>query len=425
MKQTYITRGAFALSSIALTALALSSFAAVSAADKPAGKYDKDPKHQLPKPDTNAPDQKKPVKVFILSGQSNMAGPASVKTFDSLASDPKTAPLLKEMRNADGTPRVCDKVWISSLQSKYPAQTKSGKLSVGYGFNKEKFGPEFTFGITMEKRLGEPILIIKPAWGGKSLHTNFRPPSAGPYVFTEQQIAALKKAGRNIEEAKAQKAEATGVFYRLMMQHIKNVLSDISKVSPDYDPKQGYELTGFVWFQGWNDMVDKETYPDRDKPGGYDLYSKLMADFIRDVRKDLNAPKMPFVIGVMGVGGDEANPNFRNAQAAPASLAEFKGNVVAVETAPFWDAKLAELSGRWGRVKAKSKELGQDKSLTPEQRQAAQDAYMKDVVYPGKDLEIYRTGVSNAAYHYLGSAKIFAQIGQAFAEAMIKMEKQN
>jgi alpha-galactosidase len=412
MKQNPITRRAFALSFIAITALVLSSFATVSAAEP-----------STPK----TADLKKPVKVFILAGQSNMQGPASVKTFDSLASDPKTAPLLKEMRNADGTPRVCDKVWISSLQSRDPAQTKSGKLSVGYGMTQEKFGPEFTFGITMEKHRGEPILIIKPAWGGKSLNTDFRPPSAGPYVFTEQQIAALKKAGRNIEEAKAQKAEATGVFYRLMMQHIKNVLSDVSKVYPDYDPKQGYELAGFVWFQGWNDMVDDKTYPGRDKPGGYDPYSKLMADFIRDVRKDLNAPKMPFVIGVMGVGGDEAGPTieeFRKAQAAPASLAEFKGNVVAVETAPFWDAKLAELSGRWGRVKAKSKELGKDKSLTPEQRRAAQDAYMKEV-YPGKDLETFQAGVSNAAYHYLGSAKIFAQIGQAFAEAMIKMEKQN
>ncbi len=42
---------------------------------------------------------------------------------------------------------------------------------------------------------------------------------------------------------------------------------------------------------------------DADKPGGYDLYGQLLASFIRDVRKDLSAPKMPFVIGVMGIGG--------------------------------------------------------------------------------------------------------------------------
>ena len=37
-------------------------------------KFDTDPKHQLPKPDTQPADLKKPVKVFILMGQSNMLG---------------------------------------------------------------------------------------------------------------------------------------------------------------------------------------------------------------------------------------------------------------------------------------------------------------------------------------------------------------
>jgi hypothetical protein len=38
--------------------------------------------------------------------------------------------------------------------------------------------------------------------------------------------------------------------------------------------------------------------------------------------------------------------NFRQAMAAPAALPEFKGNVVAVETAPFWDDNLAALQAR-------------------------------------------------------------------------------
>jgi hypothetical protein len=47
--------------------------------------------------------QSKPLKVFILAGQSNMQGHASVTTFDSMADAPKTALLLKEMRDNDGT----------------------------------------------------------------------------------------------------------------------------------------------------------------------------------------------------------------------------------------------------------------------------------------------------------------------------------
>jgi hypothetical protein len=60
---------------------------------------------------------------------------------------------------------------------------------------------------------------------------------------------------------------------------------------------------GFVWFQGFNGYVDGGVYPDQDKPGGYDLYAELLGHFIRDVRADLAAPRLPFVIGVMGIDG--------------------------------------------------------------------------------------------------------------------------
>ena len=37
----------------------------------------------------------KPLRVFILAGQSNMEGHAKVETFDYIGDDPATAPLLK------------------------------------------------------------------------------------------------------------------------------------------------------------------------------------------------------------------------------------------------------------------------------------------------------------------------------------------
>ena len=184
------------------------------------------------------------------------------------------------MRNEDDTPRVCEKVWISYLTGDGDEYT--GKLTAGYGAQggEPKIGPEFTFGIYMQKLLDEPMLIIKTAWGGKSLHTDFRPPSAGLYELNQQQVDEFAKRGVDLEQWKAEKAKATGHYYRLMIDHVKKVLRDIQQVAPDYDPHQGYELAGFVWFQGWNDMCDGSTYPDRDKPGGYDLYSELLADLI-------------------------------------------------------------------------------------------------------------------------------------------------
>ena len=139
-----------------------------------------------PKPENPPARALKPLKVFILAGQSNMQGHAHVSTFDSLADDPKTAPLLNEMRTPDGKPRVCERVWISSVGCLGDAYSdlreQAGKLTVRFGAfgpSGERIGPEFMFGLTMEKNLNEPILIIKTSWGGRSLHTDFRPPSTG------------------------------------------------------------------------------------------------------------------------------------------------------------------------------------------------------------------------------------------------------
>jgi hypothetical protein len=136
-----------------------------------------------------------------------------------------------------------------------------------------------------------------------------------------------------------------------MMEHVKKVLADPKRICPAYDEKDGYEIAGFVWFQAWNDMCDSHTYPENRNPGGFTEYSELMAHFIRDVRKDLSVPKMPFVIGVIGVGGEKSTgaiANLRPAMAAPAAMPEFKGNVAAVETAPYWDYEMESLESKKG-----------------------------------------------------------------------------
>jgi len=305
------------------------------------------------------------LKVYILSGQSNMEGQARIETFDYIGDDPKTAPLLKQMRGPDGKPRVCKRVWISYLTGSPDRGMLGegfGRLTAGYGARGNpkddggKIGPEFTFGLTMEKAYDGPILIIKTAWGGKSLNTDFRPPSAGPYVLpekTKQLWAKHPQGAHGIPKAQdqpkwhAERAAKTGRYYRLMIEHVKKVLADPKRVVPEYDAKAGYEIAGFVWFQGWNDMCDSLTYPDGNRsPKGFELYTELMAHFIRDVRRDLAAPKMLFVIGTIGVHGDKATgriANLRPAMAAPAAMDEFKSNVAAVHTGQFWDHEMAAM----------------------------------------------------------------------------------
>ncbi|MDA1229710.1 MAG: hypothetical protein O2856_02960 [Planctomycetota bacterium] len=374
-----------------------------------------------------------PLRVFILAGQSNMQGHAHVRTFEHIAMDPATTPMLAEMQNADGTPRVCERVWISSIGCADAEQT--GKLTTGFGAsqNGPKIGPEFTFGITMEKFVNGPILLIKTSWGGKSLNTDFRSPSAGSYVFNEAPLVAFEKQGKDIAAIRAEKEMATGVYYRLMIEHVKSVLADIKRVVSDYDPSQGYELAGFVWFQGWNDMVDSGTYPNRDKPGGYDAYSDAMAHFIRDVRKDLDTPKLPFVIGVLGVGGpvDEYGPeqqrykathqNFRRAMAAPAELPEFKGNVAAVLTETYWDHELSAAKTKENEIKQQAKKLASDGGLKPNAAKAALEKLLIEGLTE-RETQVIDKGISNSEFHYLGSAKILGGIGIGFAKSMAELK---
>lgn len=373
----------------------------------------------------------RPLKVFILAGQSNMQGHANVSTFGSMADDPKTAPLLKEMLIADGTPRVCDRVWISSVGCAGDQWSdvieQTGKLTVGFGASTSEIGPEYTFGIYMEKMLKEPILLIKTSWGGRSLHTDFRPPGAGAEPINDYILSEWRKRGLDVDEESAKVRRNGGVFYRHMIEHVRMVLADIKRVVPTYEPRQGYKLAGFVWFQGWNDLVDSWTYRDRMKPGGYDEYANLLAQLIRDIRKDLSAPKMPFVIGVMGVGGEQEGmkppqSHFRQAQAAPASLPEFRGNVAAVPTAPYWDDDLAALQVRRERLQSKIDEAAKkDPSLTPEAREAARQKAIAESFTP-EELRRMK-GASHWDCHYWGAAKIMAPIGKAFAEAMARFVK--
>ena len=67
-------------------------------------------------------------------------------------------------------------------------------------------------------------------------------------------------------------------------------------------------------------------------------YEQNLVNLIKDVRKDLKAPNLPFVIGELTgpwVEAPGAWATLRKAQAAAAAKPEFKGNVLFVETHDF------------------------------------------------------------------------------------------
>ncbi|MEO1529940.1 MAG: sialate O-acetylesterase [Planctomycetota bacterium] len=398
---------------------------------------------------------KKPVRVYILAGQSNMVGTGAVSSLGYLGEDPETAPLLKRILNADGKPRVCDRVWISSLNGKMrqPGGVGQGKLSVGYGLRRDDptepgdcIGPEYTFGITMEDNYDGPILLIKTAWGGHSLHVEYRPPSAGEFAMPAERVKKLRTKGEGVlAEKQAELKEFTGKYYRSMMAHVQRALDDIDTLVDNYDASAGYELAGFVWFQGWNDLVAADVYPPEKGSEQFALYSDLLCHFIRDVRVDLNAPGLPFVIGVVGINGNHAPglysgpanaktrmERFRQAMTAPALLPEFKKTVVAVPTAVFWDDQLGALGMKQLKVRQMRANLlkksksgpNVDGSMTPAQIQTFMDQFNEEIFTPEDVALKDRASGTGGFVHYYGSAKFHAQAGQAFARGLLELNGQ-
>jgi len=265
-----------------------------------------------------------PVRVFILAGQSNMEGAGQIGadprrnggqgSLEFLAKDAATAQRFAPLVDAAGKWRTRDDVWITFLERK-------GPLTVGFGARAgETIGPELGFGWVMGDALASPVLIIKCAWGGKSLAVDFRPPSAGklPYSLGEKGDAALAKD-----------PAAFGRYYRETLAVTQAALADIKTLVPGSDGK--YVLAGFGWHQGWNDRINDQFNAE---------YESNMAHFIRDIRKDLGVPALPFVIAETGMSGpDEKHPralSLMKAQAAVAEHAEFKGNVAFVGTKAYW-----------------------------------------------------------------------------------------
>jgi len=319
-----------------------------------------------------AADTKKPVKVFILAGQSNMEGKAKLELLEYQVRQPSTRGLFKHLQK-DGKWVERDDVWIKFLDRK-------GNLTVGYG-SPNCIGPELEFGNVVGDHYGEQVLLIKVAWGGRSLYRDFRSPSAGlpaPEVL-EKMLASqkAKKPAATLDDVKA----PFGASYRAMLEEVASTLATLKALFPPYEG-QGCELAGFVWFHGWNDMIDDAATAE---------YAANMAHFIRDVRKDLKAPNLPFVIGQMGVDGarnvSAKMQKFKDAQAAAATVAEFKGNVALVKTDVFWDLEAEAVYKKGWR----------------------------------QNLEEWKTVGSDYPFHYLGSAKTLCRIGKAFGEAMIAL----
>ncbi len=316
------------------------------------------------------------LQVFVLAGQSNMEGKARVKLAEYQSEAPKTRDYYRDLK-PDGHWVVRRDVWINFLD-------RHGDLTIGFG-SPGCIGPELGFGMVVGDHHEQQVLLIKTAWGGKSLGCDFLPPSAKQPTDEELQAIVARENAQNEKHHRPPVDLATvraryGRYYRAMIDEIHTVLADLPHRFPEYHG-QGVEFAGFVWFQGWNDQYDE---------GFISRYGDNLACLVRDVRTELHTPKLPVVVGIMGQNGLQpakgAMARIKAAQAGIAETPEFRGNVASVATDVFWDRDAAALVDGWEKHREAWEKVGSDRG-----------------------------------YHYLGSVRTFTDIGRAMGSAMLEL----
>ncbi len=290
-----------------------------------------------------------PVKVFVLAGQSNMQGDGRigpVETPGTLEYQVKSSPdsdRYQHLVNGDGTWCTRKDVWFyqrtgkktgTGVAQKVEFTDVAKSLTVGLAgtADKPKIGPELQFGHVVGEHFDSQVLVIKTAWGGKSLACDFRPPSAG-----ELPVDSSSKLGNSIADGSVE----VGFYYRQMLADVKQVLDNLEQYFPNYEG-QGYEIVGFGWHQGWNDGCDAAFS---------DEYGANLQHFITDIRRDFGVKDLPIVVASSGFGGhDEKLPGVRArikkvVEPAQIAVSARTKNVTCVETRDFFQPREASPTG--------------------------------------------------------------------------------
>ena len=310
---------------------------------------------EIQRHDGKPADLSKPVQVFILMGQSNMVGLGKVGGgeigLEHLVKEKKKYPYLL---NEAGD-------WAERQDVRY-ARVMSGRGGGMQRLNNEwmtvktckTIGPEFGIAKLVGDAVNEPVLILKSCIGNRSLGWDLLPPGSERYEFVLKDKAGAEKkmvyAGYKdkpdsweMDPAKGLKTEPgpwldksgkpidwyAGKQWDDDISYAKTVLSELDK---HYPGAQSHEVAGFFFWQGEKDAGN---------PGHASRYEKNLVHFIKQVRKEFNAPDAPFVLGTMGESTKGSGGNggmILDAQLAvdgkSGKYPEFKGNVATIYTHP-------------------------------------------------------------------------------------------
>jgi hypothetical protein len=272
---------------------------------------------ELPAHDRQA---NRPALVFVLAGQSNMAGQAPIS--DDLSS---------ALASVDNVRIFCPLHWFFQDHSAVlrPDRQPVWERLRSCGANERWFGPELTFGLTVGRQLPDyDIYLIKYAHGGTSLFCEWQPNPASPvYVRAGGDAMCVDylssfswKTRDNMWTWERFDATLTMALAQLPQQ-----------ARPSFG--------GMLWLQGEADAEGDDRWPFMAQD-----YRANLSEFIDTLRRRLAQPGLPFVMGQIKCGSDRAswgNP-LKTVRDAQRELAATKPGVMTFDT---WDLSMQEEVG--------------------------------------------------------------------------------
>ena len=225
---------------------------------------------------------------------------------------------------------VRNDVWYKGVVT----ATANKWLTVGCGSGSHTIGPELQFGHIMGDYHDEPVIILKASQGNRSLGWDILPPGSERFTHEGRTYAGYNDSIPSwTEEDPGKEVDwYAGKQYDDFVRETHAVLDNFSTHFPQYKD-QGFEIAGFVWWQGHKD--GNAAHASR--------YEVNLVHYIRSIRAEFKAPEAPLVIATIGFNGWEmAGPHVTVASAQLAvsgetgKYPEFSGNVLTVETRDFW-----------------------------------------------------------------------------------------
>jgi hypothetical protein len=206
------------------------------------------------------------VRIFILAGDDNVEGYASIPQLHDLATHSDTREAYQHWLQEDGKQwKVRDDVFVS-YDHERDKDWLHGPLTVkGFGAKPNTFGPEVEFGHVLGDIFDEPVILLKAGWSHRSLDKDFRAPWD---------------------------TQSGGFQWFRLMSSLKQTIENLETIlGPEYKHAR-HQVSGLVWWHGYSDF----------EKGAVRNYGENLENLLKALRSEITL-FLPIAVAELGGQG--------------------------------------------------------------------------------------------------------------------------